>query len=238
MKGHQDIAGIDRFGMRFPEGDCADNEKGAPRDAFAMEPVYGAMLGGSATPGADGAAVHVDEIGFGVATDAACATRRSGSGHLADRPRAQPQVGGLTLEVKRVLRHAGGPGPQHRVGLGAAIPGQEHIGLAHIQKVMGGRHDVDGAQVDLLDVICSPVAHEVVHFLDGVSDIFAFDPVDHVQPFARAARIHPNSANVAASAQKPCRVGEGWCRCDHCCSECTEKVPPRYSASAYVSHVY
>ena len=71
---------------------------------------------------------------------------------------------------------------------------------------MRGCHDVDGAQVDVLDVVGAPVAHEKVHFLHRVGDVVPFDPVDHVDAFAGAARVHSDSANISAPAQEPCGV--------------------------------
>ena len=63
-----------------------------------------------------------------------------------------------------------------------------------------------------LDLIGTPVAHEVVHFLDGVFDVFAVDPINHVDAFAGAARIHTNATNIAAAAKKSCCIGIGRCR--------------------------
>ena len=39
-----------------------------------------------------------------------------------------------------------------------------------------------------------------------VFDVLAFDPVDHVDPFAGATGIHPDAADIAGAAKKACCI--------------------------------
>ena len=122
----------------------------------------------------------MNEVRPRVTADAARGAGLGSLGHLADGAGFQAEVGGLTLDVQRVARNAGGFGSQHRVGLGAAVARKQHIGFGHVHQAVGGGHDVDGAQVHLGLVVGAPVAHEVIDFLD---DFVIFNFVGEVEAF-------------------------------------------------------
>src|SRR6056297_2075209 len=157
---------------------------------------FGAHGVDSAAPGADRAAIHVDEVGAGIFADAATAAGHARAVDLADRPAAETQIGGFADDVAGILCDAARARAQHGVGLGAAVAAEQGVGFARIEQVVAGGHDVDGADVDGFHVIGAPVAHEERDFPDRIADIFALDPVDRVDPFAGAGRNHAQAADV------------------------------------------
>jgi hypothetical protein len=76
-------------------------------------------------------------------------------------------------------------------------------------------------------VAVAPVAHEVVDFLQHFGDVLAFDPVDRVDAFAGAARIHADAADVAGAFQHSPRIGSRSEQPPGRCREHTKKPAPR-----------
>ncbi len=172
----------------------------------------------SATPGADVAAVHVDEVGARIFPNTTTAAGRCGFEHLTDRARFQSQVNGLAFHVQRIPRNASGAPPQHRVGLRGAIAGQHHVGFVGVQKVVGGGHDVDGSGVDHLHFVGAPVAHEVGDLFDGLVDILAVNPVDGVNALTRPSRIHRDLPDIATASAQAKSIRHCWgSRQSGCC---------------------
>ena len=76
-------------------------------------------------------------------------------------------------------------------------------------------------------VVRPPVAHEVGDFLHDFRNVLAFDPVDRVDAFARAARVHADPADVARTLQQAEGIGVGGGGNHRRCRKHTKKATPR-----------
>ena len=102
---------------------------------------------------------------------------------------------------------------------------------------MAGGHDVDGTQVDVVNVIRAPVAHEEVDLAHCVFDVVAFNPIDRVDVFACTGRRHPDPADIAPATQKTCCLGIGWGGRYCGCCKCTQQGAPRHAQRAVFRHM-
>ena len=87
---------------------------------------------------------------------------------------------------------------QHRVGLRSAVTRQKSVGLFDIQHLVRGRHDVDGAGIDLARLVLAPIPHEDVDLAERGPHIAAVHPVDHVDMFPGASGIRLEAAHISA----------------------------------------
>ena len=167
-----------------------------------------------AAPGAERSAINMNKVGAGVPANTARAASGCGSGQLAYRAIGKTQVSGLAFHVQRVLGNAARVAAQHGVGLRAAIAREQHKGFVGVGQAQRCGHDVDGARVDLDHAIGAPVAHEFVDLINGVFDVFAFDPIDCVDAFTGAAGVHFQSTDIACATQKSGCIRESRCCCN------------------------
>lgn len=161
-----------------------------------------AEVNGLSAPRSHNATIHMNKIRAAVFADATCLAGCRRAEHLADRAGGKAQVSRLAFHVEGVLGNAARSRPQHRIGLRAAITGQQHVGFVYIKKVVRRGHDVERARVDGNCLIRAPVAHEVVDLTQGVFDVITVDPIHHVKAFAGPAGIHANASDIACAAKE------------------------------------
>ena len=136
----------------------------------------GQLIVGHPRPVADAAGVEMDERRSGrrVEADAAALQAKPGETDLLKRNVRNVEIHGVAEHVLAEAGHAGGPAPQHGVGGGGAVGGNDLDRLLAVDVAVDFPEDVEQATIHLGLFLGAPVAEEMVELLQR---LFVIAPV-------------------------------------------------------------
>lgn len=136
-----------------------------------------------ASPGADGAGIQMNEVGFGIIANAALAERhRHVPNSLCCKTR-KPNVNSLPPHMKTVGSNLAASGGQHSVGSRCSVSGDDIDRSRYIYIVGQLVHDIKQSRIDRLNATCSKIAKMVADLGQALRDISPISPIYGLQRF-------------------------------------------------------